>query len=172
MTSAKHQPVLPQTPASRVSGWNCGPALPQIIRQLPRFDPVRIAETERHIVPASASSRSTNTGNLKVRLTSGMTPRIGVSEDSDFIGASCVASTVAGLKSHRLITSHHDLAAARSLPSVSCDVTIELSVHNTRRIIATSERIVRGNAPNIGGSHEKRNVDQCSPAGREPDWRC
>ena len=172
MTSAKQHPVFPKTPESQVSNWNCGPALPQIIRQLPRFNPVRIAETERHIVPSSAPSRSTNTGNLKVRLASGMAPRIGVSEVSDAIGAPFVASVAAEYTTSCRITPYRDLAADCSMSFVPCDVTNESTVHETRRAIAASGRIVRGNAPNLGGSHEKRNVDQRLPTRREPDWRC
>lgn len=173
MTSAIHQPVLTQTPELHASVWKCGPALPQFVSQLPHFDPVRNAETARHIVPVSAPSRSTNIGNLKVRLASGMTPRSGVAEVPGADGApSCVASTDSEHTTHCFVTSYHDLAAASSLSSDACDVTNEPTVHDTRRATATPERIARGNAPNIGGSHEKRNVDQCSSAGREPDWRC
>jgi hypothetical protein len=172
LTSAKYQPVLPQTPELQVAGWTCGPALPQIIRQLPRFDPVRVAETKRHTVPSSAPSRSATTGNWKVRLASGKTPQTGVSDIPGGIGAPGVACRVAERKADRLITPPHDLAADRSQSFVPCDATNEPSVHDAYRVPATFERIVRGNAPNIGGSYEKRNVDQRTPAGRKPYWRC
>ncbi len=101
-----------------------------------------------------------------------MAPRIGVSEVSDAIGAPFVASVAAEYTTSCRITPYRDLAADCSMSFVRCDVTNESTVHETRRAIAASGRIVRGNAPNLGGSHEKRNVDQRLPARREPDWRC
>ena len=172
MTSVKHQPAFPQTPELQVPGWNCGPALPQIISQLPHFNLVRVAETKRQAVPSSAPFRSTGTGNWKIRMASGLTPKTSVSDIPDAISEPCVASAAAEQNADRLVTPCYDLAASCSLSLVLCGETIEPAVHNAHRTVATFERIVRGNAPNIGGSHEKRNVDQCSPARREPDWRC
>ena len=172
LTSAIHQVVVPQTSDSHMSCRKRRPTLPRIIRQLPCLDSVRVAGTQRNDVASAAFSRSAAAGDSTIQLAPETTSRTKVSEIRDDIRPTRVAQEVTEPEVCRHTTSNKESAANRCMPRTFKSVTSKSAVRVVRQAAMSHERFVRGNAPNIGGSHEKRNVDQRSSAGREPDWRC
>jgi hypothetical protein len=160
-------------PASRALTRKRRPKLSRILRLLPCLDSVRGAETHRFDVASAAFSQSLlATGDLAFEIAAGTESRPDISEFSDSIEPADSAFDAAELKSQCPATANSGSLANCSESFSQSRMTYESVVQDVRQETLAAERFVRGNAPNIRGSHEERNVDQRSPAGREPDWRC
>lgn len=160
-------------PASRALTRKCRPDLSRSLSVLPCLDSVRVAETHRIDVASAAFSQSLlATGDKTFEIAAGTESRPGISEFSDSIEPANNAFDAAELKSQRHTTANSGTSALCSESFSQSRMTYESAVQDVRQDALTAERFVRGNAPNIRGSHEERNVDQRSPTGRKPDWRC
>jgi len=160
-------------PAWRALTGKRRPNLSRIFRLLPCLDSVRVAETQRFDVAAAALSQSLlATADLTFEIAASTKSRPNISEFSDSIEPANSAFDAAELKSQCRTTANSGSPAICRESFSQPRMTHEPVVQDVRQEALAAERFVRGNAPNIRGSHEERNVDQRSPAGREPDWRC
>ena len=171
LTSAMFHPVLTQRPDDRADCSERRPARPPFLRLLPCTDSFRAAGVRQF--------RRLTLEQIKLEFIVGSSTDM-ASEATSRTNALCVrgpfqattvASGVAERSAFRHAASsrglHHECRLALNGKCVTdiCDA------EPVRRETLSEERFVRGNAPNIGVPHEKRNADQRSPAGREPDRR-
>ena len=160
-------------PASRALTWRCRPDLSQALSVLPCLDSIRVAETHRIDAASAAYFLSLlAAGDNTFEIAAGTESRSDISEFSDSIEPANNALDAAELKSQRRTTTNSGSSAICSESLSQSRMACEPVVQDVRQEALAAERFVRGNVPNIRGSHEEGNVDQRSPAGRKPDWRC
>jgi len=160
-------------PVSRVLVWKRRPNLSRSLKLLPCLDSVRVAETHRlHVAPAAFPQSLPAPGDITIGIAPGTKSRPDISESSDSIEPANSALDAAEQESCCHASANSESPATCSESFSQCCVTYEPVVQDVRQDVLAAERFVRWNTPNIRGSHEERNVDQRSPAGREPDWRC
>lgn len=159
--------------ASRALTRKRRPDLSRSLSVSPRLDSVRVAETHQIDVASAAFPQSLlATGDKTFEIAAGTESRPDISEASDSIEPVNSVFDAAERKSQRRTTANIGSSAICSESFLQSRMTYEPVVQDVRQEALAAERFVRGNAPNIRGSHEERNVDQRSPAGRKPDWRC
>jgi hypothetical protein len=167
LSSARFRPVALQSPEIMASCWTCRLTGLSPLRLLPCLDSIRVRKLQQCCLLTDVQSKPVFYAGLNTSMASEATSRTGF---SDF-PAKCLTSEIVGPSAFRHTNFGSGQLTRRRRSSGLGSLTDRSNAGLIRQKVHATERIAQGNAPNIGGSHEKRNVDQRSPAGREPDWR-
>ena len=167
LTSALLHTVLLQPPENAAVSCTCRLPMPPSIRLLPCSDSPRATDEQSCCAPVDLTGRS----KFRVDFSFDMALRATSRTNKPRVQHVLATTGVAGRSAfHRAISNSKLLTHRRQWLNV-VRMSGSAGINSVRRETLAAERIVRGNAPNIRGSHEKRNADQCSPAGRKPDRR-